>query len=117
MILEPGIAKDQFSEAGDGKECSFRVGLVIENYIYHFRDLICFVGGVVHVVHWYGTEDALGVDVFHMDKVFIYEVAHSFRVQEHLNRMYLTGVSSTDLNRKDDGCSMDIKGVGGELFG
>jgi len=44
VVLEPGIAKDHalLSEAGNSEECPFRVGFVIEDYIYHFGDLICF---------------------------------------------------------------------------
>jgi len=53
MVLKPGIVKDHalLSKARDSEECSFEVGFVMENYIYHFRDLTCFVGGAVHVVH------------------------------------------------------------------
>ena len=99
VVLEPGIAKDHtlLSEARDGEKCSFGVGVVTENYIYHFRDLTCFVGGAVYVVHQYGTGDALGANAFSMDKVFIYEVVYSSGVQEHLDRVHLTGVSGTDL--------------------
>jgi len=82
VVLELGIAKDYalLSKAGDSKECPFRVGFVTKDHIYHFRDLICLVGGAVHIVHWYRVRDALGTHTFHTDKVFIYEVAHSFRV-------------------------------------
>ena len=53
VILEPGIAKDHalLSEAKDGKECSFGVDLVTEDYIHHFGNLTCFVEGAVYVVH------------------------------------------------------------------
>jgi len=119
VILEPGIAKDYalLSEARDGKECSFGVDLVIEDYIHHFRDLTCFVGGAVYIVHQYRIGDALGANAFHIDIVFIYEVAHSSRVQEHLDRVHLAGISGTDLNREDDRHSVGIEGVGRELFG
>jgi len=119
VVLEPGIAKDHtlLSKAEDGKECPFRVGLVMEDYIYHFGDLTCFIGGAVHVVHRYRTGDALGANAFHMDKVFIYEVAHSSGVQECLDGMHLAGVSGTDLDRKDDRHSTGIESVGRELFG
>jgi len=93
------------------------VDLVTEDYIYHFRDLTYFIGGAIHVVHWYGTGDALGANIFCMDKVFIYEVVHSSGVQEYLDGMHLTGVSGTDLDRKNDRRSAGIEGVGGELFG
>jgi len=35
VVLEPGITEDHVlpSEAKDSKECPFRVGFVIENYI------------------------------------------------------------------------------------
>jgi len=119
MVLEPGIAKDHalLSEAGDGEEHPFRVGLVMEDYIYHFRDLTCFIGGVVHIVHQYGTGDAPGANTLCTDKVFIYKAAHSSRVQKRLDGMHLASVSGTDLCRKDDRCSMGIEGVGRELFG
>ena len=79
MVLEPGIAEDYalLSEARDSKECSFKVGLVIKDYIYHFGDLTCFVGGAIYVVHWYRAGDALGANAFHIDKVFIYKVVCS----------------------------------------
>jgi len=79
VVFEPGIAEDYalLSEARDSEECSFGVGLVMEYYIYHLRDLPCFIGGTVYIVHRYGTRDALGANTLHVDKVFIYEVAHS----------------------------------------
>jgi len=48
-------------------------------------------------------KDAPGANTLHMDKVLVYEAAHSSRVQKHLDRVHLTGVSSTDLDGKDDG--------------
>ena len=98
VVLEPGITKDHIlpSEAGDSEECPFRVGFVTENYIYHFRDLTCLVGGAVYVVHWYGARDALGVNTFRLDKVSIYEVACSSRVQKHLDGMHLAGICGAD---------------------
>ena len=79
MVLEPGVTKDHTlpSEAGDSKKCPFGVGFVIEDYIYHFRDLTSLIGGAVHIVHWYGARDALGVNTFYTDKVLIYEVLES----------------------------------------
>jgi len=99
VVLKPGIAKNHtlLSEARDGEKCSFGVGVVTEDYIYYFRDLTCFIGGAVYVVHQYGMEDALGANAFSTDKVFIYEVACSSGVQEHLDRVHLASVSSTDL--------------------
>jgi len=82
VILEPGIAKDHalLSEAGDGEERPFRVDFVMEDYIYYFRDLTCFIGRAIHVVHQYGVRDTPGTHTFRMDKIFIYEVACSSRV-------------------------------------
>jgi len=59
MVLEPGVAKDHalLPKVGDGKERSFRVGFITENYIYHFGDLPCFIRGAIHVEHWYGSRD------------------------------------------------------------
>jgi len=79
VVFEPDIAKDYalLSKAGNSKEYSFRVSLVIEYYIYCLRDLPCFIGGTVYIVHQYGMRDALGTNTLYVDKVFIYEVACS----------------------------------------
>jgi len=82
VVFELDIAKDYalLSEAGNSEECSFRISLVIEYYIYRLGDLPCFIGGTVYIVHQYGTRDALGTNTLHVDKVFIYEVARSSEV-------------------------------------
>jgi len=82
VVLEPGIAKDHalLSEAGDGEEYPFGVGFVIEDYIYHFRDLACFVGGTIHIVHRYGARDTPGANTLHTNKVSIYEAVYSSKV-------------------------------------
>ena len=79
VVLEPGITEDHVlpSEAGDSEEHPFRVGFVMENHVYHLRDLTCLVGGAIHIVHQYGARDAPGVNAFRSDKVLIYEVACS----------------------------------------
>jgi len=77
MVFEPAKDYALLSEAGDSEEYSFGVGLVMEYYIYHLRDLPCFVRGTIYIVHQYRTRDALGANTLHVDKVFIYEVAHS----------------------------------------
>jgi len=104
VVLEPGITEDHFllSKAGDSEERPFGVGFVIENYIYNFGDLACLVGGAVHIVHQYGARDAPGVNTFHTDEVLIYEVAHSSRVEKHLDEMYLAGVCGADFYQEDD---------------
>ena len=119
MVFEPDIAKDHalLSKAGDNKECPFRVNLIMEDYVYHFGNLLCFVGEAIYIVYQYGTGDALGINTLCIDKIFIYETACSSRVQKHLDRVHLTGISGTDLNREDDEHSMDIEGIGGESFG
>ena len=61
--------------------------------------------------------DVLGTNTLRTDKVLIYEVVYSTGVQKHLDGMYLTSVSSTDLYRKDDRCSTGVKSVGRELSG
>jgi len=117
VILEPCIAKDHalLFEAGDGEECPFGVDLVIEDYIYYFGDLTCFVREAIYIVYQYRTRDALGTDTFCMDKVFIYEVAYSSRVQEYLDGVHLTSVYGTDLDRKDDRRFVGIEGIGREI--
>jgi len=104
VVLEPGITEDHVlpSEARDSEEHPFRVGFVMENYVYYFRDLTCLVGGAVHVVHWYRARDALGINVFCLDEVSIYEVAHSSGVQKRLDGIHLAGICGTDFYREDD---------------
>jgi len=98
VVLEPGITEDHVlpSKAGDSEEHPFRVGFVMENHVYHFRDLTCLVGGAIYIVHWYRVRNALGVNAFHLNKVSIYEVACSSRVQKRLDRMHLAGVCGAD---------------------
>jgi len=104
-------------KAGDSEECSFKVGLVMEYYIYHFGDLPCFIGEAIYVVHRYEARDALGGNTLRMDKIFIYEATYSSRVQKHLDGVHLADVGGTDLDREDDRCSMGIESVSGESFG
>jgi len=98
VVLEPSVTEDHIlpSKARDSEEHPFRVGFVMENHIYHFRDLICLVREAVHIVHWYGTRDALGVNAFRLDEVSIYEVARSSGVQKCLDGMYLASVCGAD---------------------
>jgi len=119
VVLEPGITEDHvlLSEAGDSKECSFRVGFVVENYVYNFGDLACLVGGTIHVVHRYGVRDAPSVNTFHLDKVSIYEVACSSRVQKRFDGVHLAGVCGADFYWEDNRCSAGVKGIDGESFG
>jgi len=87
VVLEPGITKDHIllSETGDSEERPFGVGFVAEDNVYNFRDLACLVGGAIHVVHQYGVRDAPSVNTFCPDKVSIYEVARSSRVQKRFD--------------------------------
>jgi len=119
VVLEPGITEDHVlpSEAGDSKEHPFGVSFVIENHVYHFRDLTCLIGGAVHIVHRYGARDALGVNAFCLDEVSIYEVACSSGVQKHLDRMYLASVCGADFYWQDDQRPVSIEDVDGESFG
>ena len=79
VVLEPGVTKNHTlpSKARNSEEHPFGVGFVMENYVYHFRDLTGLIRGAVHVIHQYGARDAPGANTFRMDKVLIYEVAHS----------------------------------------
>jgi len=119
VVLEPGITEDHAlsSKAGDSEERPFGVGFVTENHVYHLRDLTCLVGGAIHVVHRYGARDALGVNAFCSDKVSIYEVARSSRVQKRLDGMHLAGVGGTDFYREDDRRFVGVEGVDRESFG
>jgi len=119
VVLEPGITKDHvlLPEAGDSEERSFGMGFVAEDYVYNFRDLACFVGGAVHVVHRYGVRDAPSVNTFRPYKVSIYEVARSSRVQKRFNGVHLAGVCGADFYWEDDRRSVGMKGIDGESFG
>jgi len=119
VVLEPGITKDHAlpSKAGDSKEHSFGVGFVMENHVYHFRDLTCLIGGAIHIVHQYGARDAPGVNTFHSDEVSIYEVARGSRVQKCLDGMHLAGVCGTNFYREDNQRFVGVEGVDGESFG
>jgi len=94
MVLEPGVAEDHTlsSEAGDSKKCPFGVSFIMEDYVHHFGDLTSLVRGAVYVVHQYGARDAPDANTFHTNKVLIYKVACSSRVQKHLDRIYLASI-------------------------
>jgi len=119
VVLEPSVAEDHALpfEAGDSEEYPFGAGLVMENYVYHFGDLPCFIGGAIYVVHWYGARDALGANTLRADKIFIYEATCSSGVQKCLDRVHLAGVGGTDLDREDDGRSAGMESISGEPFG
>jgi len=55
MVLEPGVAEDHalLPKIGDSEEHPLRVGLIMENYVYYFGDLPCFVRGAIHVEYRY----------------------------------------------------------------
>jgi len=116
MVLEPDVAEDHalLPEVRDGEEYPFGVGLITEDHVYHFGDLFCFVRGAIHVEHQYGARDVLDANTLRTDKVFIYEVARSSRVQKRLDGMYFASVSGTDLYKKDDRCSVGIESIGRE---
>jgi len=105
------------SKARDSEECPFGVGFVTENYVYHFRNLTCLVGGAIHIIHRYGARDAPGVNAFRSNEVSIYEVAYSSGVQKRLDGMHLTGVCGADFYWQDDRHPASVESVDGESFG
>jgi len=119
VVLEPGITEDHvlLPEAGDSEERSFRVGFVVEDYVYNFGDPACFIGGTVYIVHRYGARDALSVNTFCPYKVLIYEVARSSRVQKRFDGVHLAGVCGADFYWEDDRRSVSVKGIDRESFG
>jgi len=119
VVLEPGITEDHvlLPEAGDSEEHSFRVGFVVEDYVYNFGDPACFIRGTVHIVHRYGARDAPSVNTFCPYEVSIYEVAHSSRVQKRFDGVHLPGVCGADFYWEDDRRSASVKGIDGESFG
>jgi len=119
MVLEPGVTEDHalLPEIGDSEEHPFRVGFIMEDHVYHFRDLSGFVRGTVHVEHWYGVRDVPGANTLRTDKIFIYEIACGSGVQKRFDGMYFASISGTDLYRKDDRRSTGIEGIGRESSG
>jgi len=119
MVLEPGVAEDHtlLSKVRDSEKYPFGVGFIMEDHIYHFRDLSGFIKGTVHVEHWYGARDVPGANTLHTDKIFIYEIACGSGVQKCFDGMYFASVSGTNLYREDDRHSAGIEGVGRELPG
>ena len=119
MVLEPGVTEDHVlsSEARDSEERPFRVDFVTENHIYHFRDLICLIGGAIYIVHWYGARDAPGVNAFRLDEVSIYKVVHSSGIQKHLDGMHLASVCGADFYWQDDRHPASVEDVDGKSFG
>ena len=51
------------------------MGIVPENNVCHLGYLACFVKRSVYIEHRYGMRDALYVDPFSPDKVFVDEAA------------------------------------------
>ena len=119
MVLEPGVTKDHalLPEVGDDEEHPFGVGFIMEDHVYHFRDLSGFIRETVHVEHQYGVRDVPGANTLCTDKIFIYEIICGSRVQKRFDRMYFASVSSTDLYREDDRRSTSVESVGGESSG
>jgi len=119
MVLEPGVTEDHalLPEVRDGEEHPFRVGFIMEDHVYHLRDLSGFIRGTVHVEHWYGARDVPSANTLRMDKIFIYEIARGSRVQKRFDGVYFASISGTDLYREDDRRSTGIEGIGGELSG
>jgi len=119
VVLEPGITEDHvlLSEARDSEERPFGVGFVAKDYVYNFGDLVCLVGGTVHVIHQYGARDAPSVNTFCLDEVSIYEVVRSSGVQKHFDRVHLAGVCSANFYWEDDRHSVGVKGIDRESFG
>jgi len=119
MVLEPGATEDHalLSEVGDGEEHPFGVGFIIEDHVYHFRDLSGFVRGTIHIEHRYGVRDVPGANTLRADEISVYEIACGSGVQKRFDGIYFAGVSGTDLYREDDKHSMGIEGVSGESSG
>jgi len=119
MVLEPGVTEDHalLPEVRDGEEHPFRVGFIMEDHVYHLRDLSGFIRGTVHVEHWYGARDVPSANTLRTDKIFIYEIARGSRVQKRFDGVYFASISGTDLYREDDRHSTGVEGIGGELSG
>jgi len=119
MVLEPGVAEDHalLPEVRDGKEHPFRVGFIMEDHIYHFRDLSGFIRGTVYIEHWYVARDVPGANTLRTDKIFVYEIACGSGIQKCLDGMYFASVSGTNLYRENDRHSAGIEGIGEESSG
>jgi len=99
IVLEPGVTEDHalLPEVRDGEEHPFGVDFIMEDHIYHLRDLSGFIRGTIHVEHWYGARDVPGTNTLRMDKIFIYEIARGSRVQKRFDRVYCEGDQSRAL--------------------
>jgi len=119
MVLEPGVTEDHalLSEVRDGEEHPFGIGFIMEDHVYHLRDLSGFIRGTVHIEHWYGTRDVPGANTLRTDKIFIYEIACGSGVQKCFDRVYFASIRGTDLYREDDRRSAGVEGIDGELSG
>jgi len=117
IVLEPGVTEDHalFPEVRDGEEHPFGVGFIMDDYVYHFRDLSGFIRGTVHVEHWYGAREVPGTNTLCMDKILIYEIACGSGVQKCLDRVYFASICGTDLYREDNRRSVGVEGISGEL--
>jgi len=119
MVLEPGVTENHalLPKVRDSEEHPFRVGSIMEDHVYHLRDLSGFIRGTVHVEHWYGARDVPGANTLRTDKILIYEIACGSGVQKHFDEVYFASIHGTDLYREDDRRSAGIKGIGRELSG
>jgi len=117
MVLEPGVTEDHalLPEVRDGEEHPFGVGFIMEDHVYHLRDLSGFIRGTVHVEHWYGAGDVPGANTLRTDKILIYEIACGSGVQKCFDGVYFACIRGTDLYREDDRRSAGVEGIGGEL--
>jgi len=119
VVLEPSVTEDHalLPEVGDGEEHPFRVSFIMEDHVYHLRDLSGFIRGTVHVEHWYGARDVSGANTLHTDKIFIYKIARGSGVQKHFDGVYFASIRGSDFYRENDRRSAGVEGIGRELSG
>jgi len=85
--FEPGEAQNEvlFAKARDGKEHPFRVGVVLEDYISHFRDFPSLIWSAIHIKDGDGARQLLSADLVSLNEVSINKAPSHSRIQQGSN--------------------------------
>ena len=85
--FEPGEAQNEvlFAKARDGKEHLFRVGVVLEDYISHFRDFPGLIWSAVHIEDRDGAKQLPSADLVSLNEVSIDKAPSCSRIQQGSN--------------------------------
>jgi len=85
--FEPGEAQNEvlFAKARDGEEHPFRVGVVLEDYVSHFRDFPSLIWSAVHIENRDRVRQLPSADSVSPNKVLIDEAPSCSRIQQGSN--------------------------------